>query len=121
MRFKIDQNLTASCAVLLQQEGHDAMTVYDQSLDGHPDDEIVSVCQAEMRVLITADLDLSDIRAYPPGESPGFIVLRLKRQSEAAQLALLRSILPSFKTQLITGRLWVVEPGRVRIRGGEPQ
>ena len=119
MKFKIDQNLSVACAALLKEEGHDAMTVYDQSLDGHPDEEIVRVCQAEGRVLVTADLDLSDLRVYPPAQSPGLIVLRMKKQSQPAQLALLRRILPLLRSQPLAGRLWIVDPARVRVRGGE--
>lgn len=49
-------------ADLLTAAGHDAMTVYQQSLDGAPDQGIVDVCNEEGRILVTADLDLSDIR-----------------------------------------------------------
>ena len=94
MKFKIDQNLAVECALILTDAGHDAMTVYQQNLAGAPDEQIVKVCQQEGRVLITADLDLSDIRRYPPEQSPGFVVLRMNDQSRARQLALLRRILP---------------------------
>jgi predicted nuclease of predicted toxin-antitoxin system len=81
VRFKLDQNLPIEAASLLSSAGHDVMTVYQQELAGAPDPEIVAVCRAEKRVLITADLDLSDIREYPPEHSPGLIVLRLSTQS----------------------------------------
>ena len=47
---------------LLRQAGHDAITVFDQDLQGHSDTEIASVCRAEKRVIVTIDLDFSDIR-----------------------------------------------------------
>ena len=58
MKFKIDQNLPAEFATILQQAGHDALTVFQQQLGGAPDLRIVAVCQQEDRILITADLDL---------------------------------------------------------------
>ena len=118
MKFKLDQNLPVEAAFLLTEAGHDAMTVHAQQLDGAPDPRIVEICKQESRALITADLDLSDIRQYPPEQSPGLIVLRLKEQTRPNQLALLRRILPLFATTPLAGRLWIVEESKVRIRGG---
>ena len=118
MKFKLDQNLPFEAAALLSEAGYDAMTVYQQQLGRAPDPEIVEVCREENRVLITADLDLSDIRQYPPEQSPGLVVLRLKEQTRPSQLALLRKILPLFATTPLASRLWIVEESKVRIRGG---
>lgn len=119
MKFKIDQNLPIEAADLLTAAGHDAMTVYQQSLGGVPDERIVEVCKHEDRILITADLDLSDIRRYPPSQAPGYIVLRLPRQGKQAVLDLLVKVIPMLALRPINGRLWIVEPERLRIRGGE--
>lgn len=116
MKFKIDQNLPLESTALLAQAGHDAMTVFDQDLGGAPDERIVAICKEEGRILVTADLDLSDISRYPPQDSPGFIVLRARRQSKIALLALLERIIPLFGTHPLDGQLWIVEPDRVRIR-----
>lgn len=116
MKFKIDQNLPTESAELLADAGFDAATVFSQSLSGAPDDRIVEVCKAEGRILVTADLDLSDTLRYPPEESPGFIVLRARRQSKASLLALLRSVVPQLPSHPISGHLWIVEPDRIRIR-----
>jgi predicted nuclease of predicted toxin-antitoxin system len=119
MKFKVDQNLPADFVQILSQAGHDALTVWQQDLGGAPDPQIVAACQKEGRVLITADLDLSDIREYAPEHSPGHIVLRLKEQTRPNQVGLLRQILPLFATTPLGGRLWIVEWNRVRVRGGQ--
>lgn len=119
MKFKIDQNLPIEAADLLTAAGHDALTVYQQSLGGAPDERIVEVCQDEDRILITADLDLSDIRRYPPSQAPGYMLLRMPRQSKKALLDLLAKAIPMLALHPINGRLWIVEPDRLRIRGGE--
>ena len=119
MKFKIDQNLPADFVTILNEAGHDALTVWQQNLGGAPDPRIVAVCQQEGRALITADLDLSDIREYPPEQSPGHVVLRLKEQTRPNQIALLRQIIPMFATTPLTGRLWIVERNKVRVRGGQ--
>lgn len=38
MKFKIDQNLPIEAADVLTAAGHDALSVYQQSLGGAPDD-----------------------------------------------------------------------------------
>ena len=37
MKFKTDENLPIEVADVLRQAGHDALTVHDQRLTGHPD------------------------------------------------------------------------------------
>src|SRR3989338_10296097 len=119
MKFKIDQNLPIEAADLLTAANHDAKTVYKQSLGGASDERIVDICKDENRILITADLDLSDIRRYPPALTPGYMVLRLPRQSKQALLDLLTKAIPMLAVRPINGRLWIVEPDRLRIRSGE--
>ena len=119
MKFKIDQNLPIEAADLLTAAGHDAVTVYQQSLGGAPDERIVEVCNDEHRILVTADLDLSDIQRYPPSQTPGYVVLRSSRQSKQALLDLMAKAIPMLALRPINGRLWIVEPDRLRIRGGE--
>ena len=118
MKFKIDQNLPSECAEILAEAGHDAMTVVQQALGGAPDEKIVQVCRAEERILITADLDLSDIVRYPPADSPGFIVYRNRDQSKRSMLEMTRRLLPLFDQHAIAGRLWILDPLSLRIRGG---
>ena len=117
MKFKIDQNLPAECASSLIAAGHDAMTVYEQSLDGAPDERIVEVCHAEGRILVTADLDLSDITRFPPAASPGYIVYRSRRQGKALMIELTRRLIPLLSMHPIAGHLWILEQDRLRIRG----
>ena len=117
MRFKIDQNLPLEFERILSSNGHDAISVFNQGLNGATDEKIVSICQSERRALVTADLDLSDIRAYPPQESAGYIVFRLKEQTRPKQVALLRELLPSLDSHPLVGKLWIVEEGKLRVRG----
>ena len=117
MRFKIDENLPAEAAGLLIDAGREAVTVGDEGLGGASDAVIFERCVQGERALITADLDFADIRAYPPQDSPGAIVLRLEHQDRQSVLAALRRSLPLLGREPLVGRLWVVEEGPVRIRG----
>lgn len=118
MLCKIDENVPADAAVLLSRAGHDCKTVYDEELGGAPDERIVEACHAEQRVLITLDLDFADIRRYPPELYPGVIVLRPLTPDLAHTMNLLARAITLLATASVTGRLWIVEPDRVRVRGG---
>jgi len=113
--FKLDENLSPSLKDLLQREGHDAATVADESLQGSADPEIADVCRAEGRCLITADEDFAQIIHYPPQEYPGIIVLRHPQPNLQRLRGLLSEASALLKREAVTGRLWIVEPGRVRI------
>ena len=119
MRLKTDENVHPDAAVYLRQQGHDALTVWDQSLRGTTDANLAAVCQSERRALITLDMDFSDIRAYPPEESAGIIVLRLESQSRHHVLATIARLLPTLTTHGIEGHLWIVSESGIRVRGEE--
>ena len=101
--------------VILRSAGHDACTVRDQALGGHPDTDITAACKREQRALITLDLGFSDIRAYPPEEFAGIIVFRVHSQDRAYLIGVLRRGMPLFETEPLAQHLWIVEDGRVRI------
>lgn len=101
---------------LLRQYGHDAVTVFEEGLRGEPDTDLANVCRQEGRAIVTLDLDLANIRDFPPGDYDGIIVLRLNDQSRASLLQVLRRIFPLFDTEPLVGRLWIVDEHRIRIR-----
>ncbi len=119
MNFKVDENLPSEMAELLREAGHDAMTVLDQHLGGEPDAHIAEVCQREGRVLVTLDTDFTNTQAYPLHVHPGFIVLRLRRQDKPYVLSAFRQAIAMLGHEPLEHCLWILEEGRVRIRGPE--
>jgi len=119
MLFKIDENLPVEIAELINQSGHDAKTVVDQRLQGSADPKLLNICRRAHRVLITLDLDFSDIRTYPPQENEGIIVLRIANQSKPHIMSTVRRITSLFDQEPLKYHLWIVEENKVRIRGGE--
>lgn len=116
MRFKVDENLPVDVVRELQSYGHDAVGVVQQGLGGARDRDLFAVCKTEGRVLITLDVGFANIGEYPPGSSPGTIVLRLSRQNKAHVLSVVRRFVKLLGLEPLEGRLWVVEDERVRIR-----
>jgi len=115
-RFKLDENLPRDTEALLRKAGHDVHTVLDEQLGGHSDPRVFDASRAEDRILVTFDLDFSDIRAYPPASHAGIWVLRPHTQSIENTLAMLKSALLVLEAEPTRGRLWIIEPERVRIR-----
>ena len=70
--------MPARLASVFAQHGHDVGTVVEQGLAGHPDSEVWEAAKSEGRMLITQDLDFSDIRPFEPGTHPGLILVSLR-------------------------------------------
>jgi predicted nuclease of predicted toxin-antitoxin system len=115
MQFKLDENLRLELADPLPQLGHDVSTVYDQGMRGRGDHEIAEACRIEGRILISLDLDFSNIQLFPPEHYPGLIVLRLRSQGHAAVQRVFGRVLAHLEQEPITGRLWIVDELRIRI------
>ena len=105
MRFKVDENLPVEVAELLREAGYDATTVLEQRHGGSADPRLAALCQRESRVLVTLDLDFADIRAYPPAEFPGLIVLRLGRQDKPYVLSVVTRLTQMLRAELLDGNL----------------
>jgi predicted nuclease of predicted toxin-antitoxin system len=114
-RFKIDENLPKEVASLLEAYGYDALIMHEQSHAGTPDSELAKVCRSEERVIVTLDLDFSNVRIYPPEEHPGIIVLRLEHQDKETVLSVVTRMLSLLSVESLKEKLWIVEADRVRI------
>lgn len=115
--FKIDENLPAELAAMLVEAGHDAVTVYDQNLEGEPDDVVSKVCQMENRAVVTLDVGFSNVYEYPPNEYSGIIVLRSKNQDKITILNIFHKALPLLESEPLIRKLWIIDERKVRIRG----
>ncbi|MDW8327781.1 MAG: DUF5615 family PIN-like protein [Anaerolineales bacterium] len=116
MKFKVDENLPIEAAEALRQAGHEASTIGEQGLSGGSDSAVAQVCQQEGRALMTLDLDFADIRAYPPQDYPGLVVLRLRRQDKPYVLQIMARVIQMLNEATLEKKLWIVEDDFVRIR-----
>jgi predicted nuclease of predicted toxin-antitoxin system len=73
---------------LLRSWGHDVLTAQEVGLSGKPDEEILAYAVRHERVLITIDMDFSNIRHYTPESHRGIIVAKIRR---ATQMQFIRS------------------------------
>jgi len=120
VKFKLDENIGRRGLELMRSAGHDVMTVREQNLQGSSDDALFVVCKDEMRVLVTLDHDFGQVLRFPPATGPGVVIIEIgPTGSNDALLGRLRDLLTMLDTQEVSGRLWIVEPGRVRIHDHE--
>jgi predicted nuclease of predicted toxin-antitoxin system len=116
VRIKVDENIGRTGVELLRRDGHDVMTVPDQGLVAAADEDVFQACTAEGRTLITLDRDFGQIPRFPPKQSAGIVILEL---GGPASLRLLHNRLRDFlavaAARSVSGELWIVEPGRVRV------
>ena len=94
MKFKVDENLAAEVAADLRAAGHDADTPPDQGLAGAPDSAVLARVQADGRVILTMDKGIADVRAYPPRQYAGIILMRPRMAGRAAVLTFVRQHFP---------------------------
>ena len=116
MHFKIDENLSEDVAERFCLSGFEASTVIEQGLKGYSDESIAEMCRSAKHVIVSLDLDFGDVRDYPPSEFSGIIVLRLSRQGHDAVLRVINRVISNLKRETVTGRLWIVDEHRLRIR-----
>lgn len=119
MKLKLDENIPDLVRLALMALGRDVHTVADEGLAGAQDAQVLHVCRSEDRILVTLDLDFSDIRAYPAGSCPGIWVLRPPKQTFKAINDLVLAGLRLASVERVQGQLWVIDERRVRIRDGD--
>jgi predicted nuclease of predicted toxin-antitoxin system len=117
VKIKVDENIGSAGVGLLRDRGHDVLTVRDQGLAGATDNEIFRVCVNEGRTLVTLDRDFGQATRFPPEQSAGIVVLELGGRASLRLLHdRLRDFLAVATERPVHGELWIVEPGRVRVR-----
>lgn len=116
MKFKLDENLGLATARILREPGYDVSTVVDQKLQGSADQTIYDVCLREQRCLVTLDLDFANVLRFSPEPTAGIVVLRPPGPILVSTLAALTwQLLTALDLENVSGRLWIIEIGRVRI------
>ncbi len=81
MRLKLDENIPVGLVEALTALGHDVDTVPQEALTGQPDPKVWDATQNARRLLVTQDLDFSDIRQFVPGTHRGILLVRLSNPS----------------------------------------
>lgn len=115
MRLKFDENADPRWRIPLEEAGNVVSTVAEEKLQGETDATIAAVCRSLDLCLLTLDVDFAQTTIYPPAEYPGIIVLRHPKPTLKGMLSLIQQVVIMLQHESPRGRLWIVEPGRIRI------
>ena len=102
----------------LRSWGHDVVTTQEVNLAGEADEEQLQEAISQRRVLITNDLDFSNIRRYPPANHCGIIVLKIRPRILNEVHAVLRTLLDRSSQEGLHQSLVIIDRNKYRIRQG---
>jgi predicted nuclease of predicted toxin-antitoxin system len=114
VKLKLDENFDVRLLPDLLQEGFDADTVIAEGLAGSSDETIYETCKTIGRTLVTLDMDFSNPLRFPPGDTEGIVVVRAPKAVLSSIRTTLWSAVAALKTGAVRGKLWIIEPGRIR-------
>jgi len=78
MNIFADECVYKVTVALLRSWGHDVLTAQEAGLAGKSDEDILAYATMHERVLITIDMDFSNIRRYTPKSHKGIIVAKIR-------------------------------------------
>ena len=114
MKLKLDENLDLRLAAAFVAGGHDVQTVRAEGLAGASDRQVFEAAAGESRILVTLDLDFANPLRFPPAGTAGVVVVRVPRPLLSLIVETIRAALPRLEREVLAGRLWIIEPGRIR-------
>ena len=127
MRFLADMCVDVRIVRWLQEQEHDATHLRDEGLHRMPNGEIFKKAINEDRVVITLDLDFSEIAALTEGKKASVILFRLRNTLTPHVIERLSTVIEDSSEALEKGAVIVVEESRHRVRflpigetGGKP-
>jgi predicted nuclease of predicted toxin-antitoxin system len=116
VRFLADACIDVRVAKWLRDIGHDAIHLRDEGLQRLPNGRIFEKAHLEKRVVLTFDLDFSEIAALSNFERTSVIVFRLRNTRTHHVIERLSAVLDESMAALKRGAVVTVEESRFRVR-----
>ena len=118
MKLFTDECVYQITVEALRSWGHNVVTTQEQNLAGEVDDVQLQEAIKQGRILITNDLDFSNIRRYPLANHCGIIVLKIRPRILNEVHAVLRTLLDRSSQEGLHQSLVIIDRNKYRIRQG---
>ena len=113
MKFIVDECTGPAVAQWLREQGHEAISVFDE-FRGIDDDEVIAKAVSEGLILITNDKDFGE-QVFREGKlHHGVILMRLADERTTSKIEILRKLLKIYAAEILGNFVVVTEEG-VRI------
>ena len=116
MKFLADMGISKKCVIWLRSKGYDVIHLSEQGLQRMTDKDIYQKATLEERIILTIDLDFSNIVAFSKGKLPSVIIFRLSNESGENVINHLSPIIERHFNELTDGTIISVEDKKVRLR-----
>jgi predicted nuclease of predicted toxin-antitoxin system len=116
MRLLADMGISMGLVYWLRSAGHEVIHLQEQRLHRLPDGDIFAKAAGEHRVILTFDLDFSEIVALSHGANVSAIIYRLNNTRTTFVIERTKNVLQQASDALDSGAIVIVEDSRIRIR-----
>ncbi|MGD2087467.1 MAG: DUF5615 family PIN-like protein [Candidatus Aminicenantes bacterium] len=116
MKFLLDENVSSLFIEKIKKKYPGSVDIFDIGYDDKDDSEIYAFLMEQKYILITFDLDFSDIRKFPPEFVEGIIVLRFKNKKIQDLITAALNYLEELKKVDFKHSLAIFQNSRIRIR-----
>jgi predicted nuclease of predicted toxin-antitoxin system len=116
MKFLADMGISPRSVQFLRDLGYEAIHLHEIGLDKMADSQILEKAHQEARVLLTNDLDFSDLLAASRARLPSVVIFRLKDMRPQNVNRYLEEILSKHSKELSEGVICSVRSKRIRVR-----
>jgi predicted nuclease of predicted toxin-antitoxin system len=116
MRFLADMGVSQRVVTWLHEQGHDATHLRDEGLQKLENGAIFTKAFRESRIILTWDLDFTEILALSKTGTVSAVVFRLMNTRSTHVVERLERVLSESAQDLEEGAIISVEEGRHRVR-----
>lgn len=116
MKFLADMGVSPLTVRKLKEEGYDAIHLNEQGLFRMLDSDIMAKAKNESRIVLTFDLDFTDLLAASADRLPSVIIFRVKKTLPNFVSSRLLTVLSECSEILPNGAIIIIEDYRYRVR-----
>jgi predicted nuclease of predicted toxin-antitoxin system len=116
MKLLLDQGLPRSTVIHLAKRGIVAEHVGDLGMSAASDDQILDAARQRQAVVVTLDAEFHQKLATSRAISPSVVRIRIEGLKGPQLAAFLAQVVSTASSELATGAVVSVTPGRIRVR-----